>query len=89
MSTSNKLILSGITSWAEANDISVFFFEAFDEAWKDFNNPEGSENHFGLFTLQGKAKYAVWSQYDLDAYFKYIRGGKRLNKTYNGVQYYY
>ena len=75
----------GINDWAKANGISVFFFEAFDEAWKDFNNPSGSENHFGLFTLQGKAKYAVWSQYDLDALSVYSRDGKRLNKTYNGV----
>ena len=74
----------GINDWAKANDISVFFFEAFDEAWKDFNNPTGSENHFGLFTLQGQAKYAVWSQYNLDTLFLNSRQGKPLNKTYNG-----
>ena len=30
----------------------VFYFEAFDEQWKDSNHPEGSENHFGLITLK-------------------------------------
>ena len=74
----------GINDWAKANDISVFFFEAFDESWKDFNNPSGSENHFGLFSLQGQAKYTVWSQYDLDALLLNSRDGKRLNKTFNG-----
>ena len=44
----------GINDWAKANGISVFFFEAFDEAWKDFNNPSGSENHFGLLRFKVK-----------------------------------
>jgi hypothetical protein len=34
----------------------VFYFEAFDEQWKDAANPKGSENHFGLINLQSQAK---------------------------------
>ena len=43
---------------------SCFYFEAFDEQWKDAENPMGSENHFGLFTVDGKAKYALWNSVD-------------------------
>ena len=44
--------------------IACFYFEAFDENWKDFSNKNGSENHFGLFTVDGKAKYSLWKNVD-------------------------
>ena len=50
--------------WTDAKGISCFYFEAFDEQWKDANHPEGSENHFGLITLDGQAKYALWDLVD-------------------------
>lgn len=56
------LYVKGIERWANANKISVFFFEAFDESWKDNKHPNGSENHFGLFTIEGKAKGIIWSE---------------------------
>jgi hypothetical protein len=31
-------------------------------------NPLGSENHFGLFTLTGQAKYALWNLVDQDLF---------------------
>ncbi|HAN79154.1 MAG TPA: glycosyl hydrolase family 17, partial [Bacteroidales bacterium] len=37
--------------WTNSKGISCFYFEAFDEQWKDAGNPLGSENHFGLISL--------------------------------------
>ena len=39
-----------IKEWSNKNKVSCFYFEAFDEQWKDSANPMGSENHFGLIT---------------------------------------
>ena len=44
--------------WTNEAGISCFYFEGFNEPWKDSKNPMGSENHFGLITVDGKAKYA-------------------------------
>ncbi len=41
-----------LTDWARENKVTVFFFEAFDEPWKD----SGTEEHWGLFTADRKAK---------------------------------
>lgn len=70
--------------WTNANGISCFFFEAFDEQWKDAGNPNGSENHFGLFGLQGEAKYALWELVDKGVFKNLTRGGNSIVKTYNG-----
>lgn len=70
--------------WTNENGISCFYFEAFDEQWKDAGNPLGSENHFGLITLEGQAKYAIWDLVD-DGVFKGLtRNGNKITKTYNG-----
>ena len=43
--------------WAEAANISVFFFEAFDEPWKgDPDNHLGAEKHWGLFYVDRTPK---------------------------------
>ena len=43
--------------WATAANITVFFFEAFDEPWKgDPNNPQGAEKHWGLFFVDRTPK---------------------------------
>ncbi len=73
-----------IREWTNWEQISCFYFEAFDEKWKDSKNPEGSENHFGLFTLDGKAKYAIWDKVDQDVFKELKRDGKTIVKTYNG-----
>jgi exo-beta-1,3-glucanase (GH17 family) len=45
-------------------NITTFFFEAFDEDWKgDTNDPLGAEKHWGLFTLERKAKLAMQNLY--------------------------
>jgi exo-beta-1,3-glucanase (GH17 family) len=70
--------------WTNSNGISCFYFEAFDEKWKDAANPLGSENHFGLINLQSEAKYALWDLVDTGVFSGLIRDGKPITKTYNG-----
>lgn len=74
----------GIREWTHAEGITCFYFQAFDEPWKDGNNPGGSENHFGLFTVDGRAKYAIWDQVDGGAFKGLTRGGQPITKTYGG-----
>lgn len=70
--------------WTNAAGITCFYFEAFDEPWKDAANPEGSENHFGLFDRYGQAKYALWDLVDAGAFDGLTRDGKPIGKTFNG-----
>lgn len=70
--------------WTNKNNIACFYFEGFDEPWKDANNPEGSENHFGLFTVDGKAKYPLWKMVDKGAFEGLSRGGNKITKTFDG-----
>ena len=70
--------------WSNANNISCFYFEMFDECWKDQNNEQGSENHFGLINLKGEAKYALWDLVDQGAFDGLSRGGQPIIKSYNG-----
>jgi hypothetical protein len=70
--------------WSEQENVSVFYFEAFDERWKDANNQGGSENHFGLINLQGEAKYAIWNLVDQGIFKGLTRDGKPINKTFGG-----
>ncbi len=70
--------------WSNKNNISCFYFEAFDENWKDSANPLGSENHFGLINLQNQAKFAIWDKVDKGIFNGLTRNGKPIVKTYNG-----
>ena len=70
--------------WTTDAKISCFYFEAFDEHWKDAENPGGSENHFGLFTIDGKAKYALWDLVDEGVFKDLGRNKNSITKTYNG-----
>lgn len=70
--------------WTNKEKISLFYFEAFDEKWKDAGNPVGSENHFGLINLKGEAKYALWEMVDAGIFKGLTRDGKQITKTYNG-----
>ena len=75
-----------LRAWTDAQKISCFYFEAFDEPWKDAGNPGGSENYFGLITVGGKAKYALWDQVDKGIFNGMTRGGRQFSKTYNGSE---
>jgi exo-beta-1,3-glucanase (GH17 family) len=44
-----------LTAWAKANNVTTFYFEAFDEPWKG----TGTEGHWGLFSEGRKAKLAM------------------------------
>jgi exo-beta-1,3-glucanase (GH17 family) len=70
--------------WTNKAGISCFYFEAFDEHWKDDKNELGSENHFGLINLQSEAKYALWEAVDKGIFKGLTRNGKPITKTYNG-----
>lgn len=70
--------------WTNKEGMACFYFEAFDEPWKDAQNPGGSENHFGLFTVDGKAKYALWDLVDKGVFKGLTRGGNSIVKTYTG-----
>jgi len=70
--------------WTNSNGISCFYFEAFNEQWKDAHNKKGSENHFGLFTIDGQAKYALWELVDQGIFEGLTRNGNPITKTYDG-----
>ncbi|WP_438963928.1 glycosyl hydrolase family 17 protein [Winogradskyella sp.] len=70
--------------WTKRTRISCFYFEAFNEQWKDSQNTKGSENHFGLFTIDGKAKYPIWDLVDKGIFEGLTRDGNVISKTYGG-----
>jgi len=70
--------------WTKKEHIACFYFEAFNERWKDAHNPQGSENHFGLFKLNGEAKFALWKLVDEDRFKGLTRDGYSIRKTYGG-----
>ena len=73
-----------ISDICHSMSITCFYFSAFNEPWKDSTNENGSENHFGLFTVDGKAKYPLWEQVDNGVFDNLTRGGNPIVKTYNG-----
>ena len=70
--------------WSNKEKITCFYFEAFDESWKDGTNPNGYENHFGLINLQNQAKFALWDKIDKGVFKGLTRNGKPITKTYDG-----
>lgn len=71
-------------NWTNTNGISCFWFEAFNEQWKDASNPLGSENHFGLINLQAQAKFALWDLVDAGIFAGLTRDGNEITKTFYG-----
>lgn len=70
--------------WTAQNKMACFYFEAFNENWKDEKNIGGSENFFGLFTIDGQAKYALWGLVDKGAFKGLSNRGNMVTKTFNG-----
>ena len=58
------------------------------EKWKDAKNQGGSENHFGLFKVNGEAKYVLWDLVDAGVFEGLSRGGNTITKTYGGSKEY-
>jgi exo-beta-1,3-glucanase (GH17 family) len=79
-----KLYYDYMREWTNNAGMSCFYFEAFDEQWKDQGNALGSENHFGLINLKGQAKYALWDLVDKGVFDGLTRNGVPISKTYNG-----
>ncbi|MFC2080547.1 glycosyl hydrolase family 17 protein [Bacteroidota bacterium] len=79
-----KLYYEHMREWTNESGMACFFFEAFDEQWKDENSPAGSENHFGLINLKGQAKYALWDMVDDGVFDGLTRNGFSISKTYGG-----
>lgn len=82
----SKLYYKAMKKWSEENNVSLFYFEAFDEPWK--GGAAGSESHFGLFTVDGKAKYAIWNLVDDNTFSGLTRGRNEIIKTFGGVEAY-
>lgn len=78
------LYYNHMREWTNREGISCFYFQAFDEIWKDAKNPAGSENHFGLLDVNGKAKYAIWDLVDQGVFEGLTRDGNIISKTYGG-----
>jgi len=52
-----------LRDWASTKNVTVFFFEAFDEPWKgDPNSPLGAEKHWGLFNVDRTPKQVLRQQ---------------------------
>ncbi|WP_423856436.1 glycosyl hydrolase family 17 protein [Yeosuana marina] len=78
------LYYNHMRDWTNQEGISCFYFEGFDEPWKGGDNSGNSEKHFGLFTVDGKAKYALWDMVDQGVFKGLTRNGNPIIKTYNG-----
>jgi exo-beta-1,3-glucanase (GH17 family) len=49
-----------LQEWASTKNVTVFFFEAFDEPWKgDPDAPLGAEKHWGLFNVDRTPKQVL------------------------------
>jgi exo-beta-1,3-glucanase (GH17 family) len=48
-----------LMQWAEEQEILVYYFEAFDEAWKGSDHPQEPEKHWGLYRTNRKPKRAL------------------------------
>jgi len=79
-----KLYYEHMRDWTNTEGMSCFYFEAFDEQWKDQGNSLGSENHFGLINLKGEAKFALWEMVDEGVFEGLTRNGLPITKTYEG-----
>lgn len=51
-----KVFNDQMEKWSEENQITVFFFEAFDEPWKGNENPNEPEKHWGMYYVNRKPK---------------------------------
>ncbi|MGB1245720.1 MAG: glycosyl hydrolase family 17 protein, partial [Porticoccaceae bacterium] len=79
-----KLFYDYMRDWTDGAGMSLFYFEAFDEQWKDQGDAGGSENHFGLISLNNEVKYALWDLFDKGGFEGLTRDGKPLVKSYAG-----
>ncbi len=79
-----KRYYEAMREWTNNAGMSCFYFEAFDEPWKDAKNPSGSENHFGLIDINNQVKYVLWDAFDQGLFEGLKRNNQPLTKSYNG-----
>jgi exo-beta-1,3-glucanase (GH17 family) len=79
-----ELYYKHMRDWTNTEGMSCFYFEAFDEQWKDQGSALGSENHFGLINLKGEAKFALWEMVNEGVFEGLTRNGLPITKTYGG-----
>ena len=79
-----KLYYDLLKDWSVKNNTSCFFFEAFDEPWKDQTAKIASENHFGLIDINGRVKYVLWNEVDSGKFSELRRNENSITKTFNG-----
>jgi exo-beta-1,3-glucanase (GH17 family) len=54
-----KFFYEEVSTWAGSSRQIVFFFEAFDENWKEGDHPAAVEKHWGLFRTDRSPKAAM------------------------------
>lgn len=54
-----KIFHDAVRAWAEEDNITAFFFEAFDENWKGGDDPAEVEKHWGLYHADRTPKAAM------------------------------
>lgn len=55
-----RAYLRDLLCWVRANNVTLFWFEAFDEDWKgEAGNPSGAEKHWGLYDIDRRPKKAA------------------------------
>ncbi len=54
-----KIYFEKLMEWAEKENITTFFFEAFDESWKGSHEPLEPEKHWGLFKIDRTPKLVL------------------------------
>lgn len=79
----SMLFHDAVREWTNAEGMSCFYFQAFDEPWKS-STPDGSESHFGLFTADGQAKAVIWDLVDAGVFEGLGRNGNPVTKTFGG-----
>lgn len=79
----SMLFHDAVREWTDAAGMSCFYFQALDEPWKS-STVDGSESHFGLFTVDGQAKAVIWDLVDAGAFEGLGRDGNPVTKTFDG-----
>ena len=78
------LYYNHVRDWTNSANMACFYFEGFDEPWKGGEDSGDSEKHFGLFTVDGKAKYVLWDEVDKGTFNGLKRFGNPITKTFGG-----
>ncbi|MCX2980705.1 exo-beta-1,3-glucanase [Halieaceae bacterium IMCC14734] len=79
-----KLYYQYVREWSDQAGVTLFYFEIFDEIWKEPLDQAESENHFGLVRINNEVKYALWDLVDEGKFDELTRNGEPLVKSFHG-----